>query len=279
MTKSIEEALAFVPPSQEEFSKKFRLLNAYFAPEFIGFDEIDTEQPTLFAANHGRFGVPDTLLLVQGIYCNTGIFAHGLADFIHYEAPWKDFLTSIGGVVGTREMCRAIMKEGKSLLVYPGGGREVLKSKGNCYQLLWERRLGFVRMAIESGHRITPVACLGNDELFDIVTSVDALLSNPLGTRIKEKYVGDMMKQYNSDMPIPRGIGFTPIPKPVKLYFKFGTSIDTKKYAGQSDNADVLQRLQDDVAESLNHALKDLMLIRAQNKSEEPRWRRLLNSL
>jgi hypothetical protein len=36
------------------------------------------------------------------------------------------------------------------VLVYPGGGREVAKRKGEKYQLLWKERVGFARLAIEA---------------------------------------------------------------------------------------------------------------------------------
>jgi 1-acyl-sn-glycerol-3-phosphate acyltransferase len=44
-----------------------------------------------------------------------------------------------------------MMEAGETLLVYPGGGREVTKGRGTNYKLLWEGRTGFVRMAIKHG--------------------------------------------------------------------------------------------------------------------------------
>jgi 1-acyl-sn-glycerol-3-phosphate acyltransferase len=50
------------------------------------------------------------------------------------------------------------MEDGRSILVFPGGGREVTKRRGEKYRLIWGERMGFARMAIECGYPIVPVA-------------------------------------------------------------------------------------------------------------------------
>ena len=37
------------------------------------------------------------------------------------------------------------MERGEAILVFPGGGREVMKRKDEDYVLIWKERLGFVR--------------------------------------------------------------------------------------------------------------------------------------
>ena len=276
MTKNIEEALSYIPPSRESFANTFKSMNAYFSPEFFDLENINPDKPTLFVGKHGRYGAPDTLLLVNGLYQHTGAFSRGLADFIHYEAPWRNLIGKYGGVVGTRDTCRTVMEKGDNLLVYPRGGREAFKNKASNYQLSWERRLGFVRMAIETGHTITPVACAGNEALFEVFTTVEKLLGNPLGRNIKEKYFSGLMAQYETELPTPKDIGLSFVPKPVKLYYKIATPIETTPYAGESENTEVLLEVQDLVAQSLNNALKDVMLIRAQRQHNESKWRKLL---
>jgi hypothetical protein len=38
------------------------------------------------------------------------------------------------------------------VLVFPGGGREVTKRKGEAHKVIWKERTGFARMAIEHGY-------------------------------------------------------------------------------------------------------------------------------
>lgn len=45
-------------------------------------------------------------------------------------------------VLGTPENCAALMQAGQSILVFPGGGREVMRRKGEAYRLIWKRCRG-----------------------------------------------------------------------------------------------------------------------------------------
>ena len=59
-------------------------------------------------------------------------------------------------VLGSPEYCAALMEAGQHILVFPGGGREVMRRKGEAYQLIWKQRTGFARLAIEHGYDIIP---------------------------------------------------------------------------------------------------------------------------
>ncbi len=48
---------------------------------------------------------------------------------------------------GIEDYVRSVMQQGYSILVFPGGGREVLKRKGEAYQLIWKQRYGFLKLA------------------------------------------------------------------------------------------------------------------------------------
>ena len=65
------------------------------------------------------------------------------------------------------------------ILVYPGGGREVAKRKGESYKLIWKERMGFARLAIEHGYTIVPFAAVGAEEAVDIVLDGDNPLMAP----------------------------------------------------------------------------------------------------
>ena len=54
---------------------------------------------------------------------------HKELQLTHGREGWRDFLAGFGAVDGTRENCAALMREGESILVYPGGAREVFKRK------------------------------------------------------------------------------------------------------------------------------------------------------
>jgi 1-acyl-sn-glycerol-3-phosphate acyltransferase len=71
-------------------------------------------------------------------------------------------------VRGRRENVRALMREGPSVLVFPGGPGEVWKGRGEDYKLIWKERLGFARLAIEFGYPIVPFAAVGAEKMLQV---------------------------------------------------------------------------------------------------------------
>ena len=86
----------------------------------------------------------------------------GLGEHAHYAVPlWRDLLAKGGMVRGTRDNVRALMRDRQTILVFPGGSREVNKRRGQQYQLLWREPIGFARLAIEHAYPIVPFARWG----------------------------------------------------------------------------------------------------------------------
>ena len=141
----------------------------------------------LVAANHTLMGVLDAPLLVLGLHDHTGVFLRALGDHLHFRVPiWRDLLTHFGTVDGTRTNCRALMRAGESILVFPGGGREVFKHKREKYRLIWKERVGFVRLAVQFGYPIVPLAAVGAEECYDILVDSDELLQTPIGPLLRQ---------------------------------------------------------------------------------------------
>ena len=115
----------------------------------------------------------------------------GLGEHAHYAVPvWRDLLAACGMVRGTRDNVRALMGDRQTILVFPGGAREVNKRRGQQYQLLWRERIGFARLAIEQGYPIVPFAAVGADDMLDVIVDqndADATASWP---RLYEKVHG-----------------------------------------------------------------------------------------
>jgi 1-acyl-sn-glycerol-3-phosphate acyltransferase len=233
MTQNIEEALAFVPPPVEDVAKAGRMTKWYFDPVFNGLEHISPERPTLLVGNHSRFGGLEMQLFFKTVYVERGVFPRGLSDRLHYKIPgWRDALTASGAVLGSREMCSAMMEAGETLLVYPGGGREVTKGRGTNYKLLWEGRTGFVRMAIKHGYSITPFCSVGPDDAFDVLFDTDSFVREYFGQWLRERGLDKPLLSGGVIPPIPRGIGLSVLPRPEKFYFKIGKPIETRQHSG-----------------------------------------------
>jgi 1-acyl-sn-glycerol-3-phosphate acyltransferase len=196
-------------------------------PKFYGIEHVP-KGGALLVGNHNLYGMLDLTFLAAELV-ERGIVMRGLADHALFRIPIiREFLKACGVVPGTRANMRELMRRGDLIMVFPGGTREVVKRKGERYQLIWENRRGFAVMAIEGRYPIVPFASLGIEDALDIVLDADNRLMAPARKLFK--------KLLNIEpFPIVRGIGLTPIPRPERLYFWFGEPIPTRQYGGVAD--------------------------------------------
>ena len=154
--------LTFSPPPLSRLQKALFLQKKWFAPEFFGLENVDRAKPALYVGNHTLYGTLDGPLMILGLYQHNGVFLRSLGDHIHFQIPlWRNLLWDNGCVAGTPENCQQLMQAKEHILVYPGGGREVMKNDGEQYQLIWKERTGFARMAMQHGYDIVPFAAIG----------------------------------------------------------------------------------------------------------------------
>jgi 1-acyl-sn-glycerol-3-phosphate acyltransferase len=236
-----------------------RLLRWYYAPEFLHLERFRPDRPTLFVGNHSVFNVFDAMLLTDRLREEHGIRLRSLADRGHFMVPvWRELITTQGAVLGTRENCAQLMRQGEHILVFPGGAREVFKRRGEAYQLIWKQRYGFVRLAIEHGYSILPYATVGAEESVDIVYDAGDYMRTPLGRYLKNSGIADRVLRGGEELPpVIRGIGWTPIPRPEKMYFVMGRPIDTRPQRGKHDDTQTLARVRDRVARQLRGLIRE----------------------
>lgn len=191
------------------------------APKFYGVEDVPAKGPFLLVGNHTLMGVLDVPLMVLGLYDRRGVLVRSLGDHLHFRIPlWRDLLTRFGTIDGTRENCERLMRAGEPILVFPGGGREVFKHKGEQYHLIWKNRIGFAALAMKHGYPIVPFAAVGAEECYDILIDSDEMRRSPVGPLLER-----LVPRPDEIPPIVRGIG--PLPRPQRFYFAFGRPIVT----------------------------------------------------
>lgn len=263
MTDS-DDVIDFKPLPVETVWKLAAPLRAYHRPLFYGLENIDPKKPSLLVGNHTIFGMLDIPHLGSAIYRERGVMVRSLGDRAHFQIPgWGELLKSVGSVVGTRENCARLMQAGQHVLVFPGGGREVAKRKGEAYKLIWKERTGFARMAIEHGYPITPFASVGPEECYDILVDANDVMKSPIGkfldrTGITKKFLRDGELIF----PVARGLGFTMIPRPERFYFWIGKPIDTRRFAGKHDDKEALLAIREETRAAVEGGIAKLLAIR-----------------
>ena len=230
-------------------------------PRVLGIERIP-HRPVLFVGNHSRYALLDLPVMMDELWTRRRIAVRPLGEHAHYALPvWCDLLTMCGMVRGTRANVRALMRDGQNILVFPGGTGEVFKGRGQDYLLIWKERLGFARLAIESGYPIVPFAAVGAEEMFHVVVDREMPIAAQVSALMR-RLVGLPLP------PIPRGIGPTLLPRPERLYFWFGHPVDTSRYGGAGDDEAAARAVRDEVRAAV---LAGIEALRAERERDPPR--------
>ena len=267
--------LDYHPPSVSTMRTMFSVPRSYFNPEFLGLWELDLDRPALFVGNHTLLGMTDAPLMIEHIYSQYGVMVRALGDRGHFKVPvWGDMLTRVGVVEGSPANCAALMENGHHVLVFPGGGREVMRRRGEAYNLIWKQRTGFARLAIEHGYDIIPFGSVGPDESFTIMADANDLKGSGLWNWLDRKFGLDAATR-GGDMvpPIVRGIGPTLIPRPQRYYFGFGKRIPTEHLRGRAQDKEALWEVREAVAESVEDQINRLLRYRYEDRKQN--WGRV----
>lgn len=248
----MEETAPHVPlPDPHAYQHLVNLLTAQRAwhrPMVKGRRNISKEKPTIFVINHGILGM-EGMMIIAELYRTMNIMARGLTEIKPFKNPaFSAFFKSIGYVPGTREICGILMARGEYLVVAPGGGREVMKNRGEAYQLFWGERTGFVRMAVKYGYTLTPLAVIGPDDAVDVVYEQQEIIDSAFGEWLKKTGI---MESFLNDgkyiFPVVKGLGWTPIPRPERIIFRAGEPVETAHLRGNVEDKDLLLEVREEV--------------------------------
>jgi len=241
-------------PSEASIDRLVSLLGPFLRicqPRLYGLGNLSADG-SLLVGNHTIYGFLDLPFMMAEIWKRRRLAIRGLGEHAHYAVPlWRDLLAMGGMVRGTRDNVRALMRDRQTILVFPGGSREVNKRRGQQYQLLWRERIGFARLAIEHDYPIVPFAAVGVDDMLDVIVDQDTPIYGQLA-RAYEKVTGFPTP------PVVRGIGLTPIPRLDRLYFWLGEPIDSGHFGRRFDDAAAARALRDEVRQAILNGIQFL---------------------
>ncbi|KAA6424452.1 MAG: hypothetical protein FRX49_05664 [Trebouxia sp. A1-2] len=234
-------------------------------------DPLGPRRPLLFIGNHTLIGLYDLPLLVHELYLR-GYRVRGLAHPGHWKTPLGPLFQNLGAVKASPMAAYRLLQDAQAVLLFPGGGREVNKRKGEEYKLIWKDKPDFVRMAAKTNALIIPFAAVGGDDAFDVAMDTDEVLSNPVLGPLARRFAKQVFKGTpleDSDdaiSPVTKlpGLGvpsLLPLPKLERLYFRFMTPVDAQAVLpDRTDNAaaDVVYRqIKATVEEGIRQAQAD----------------------
>jgi 1-acyl-sn-glycerol-3-phosphate acyltransferase len=276
-----DESTGFDPSLIDTLDHRIQPLKRLLSPVSIGTEHVPRRGPVLLTGNHTLYGLVDIPMLGLEIYEKTGRTVRGLADHNHFALPiWRDLLRGIGAVRGTRKACARLFEAGEAVLVFPGGGREVMKHKHERYKLIWKERVGFARLAIQYGVPIVPFASVGVEDMFEIVVDAEDILRSPVGDLLRSLGITEQPWFRHGEVipPIARGYGPGALPRLERQYFLFGEPIPTEEYTGRHEDPDACFALRERVKTAIESQIHDLREVREADPERYP-IQRLLRKL
>jgi 1-acyl-sn-glycerol-3-phosphate acyltransferase len=209
------------------------LLRLWFRPRVAGLGNVPTDRPVIYVAKHPKgFLYLEVILLGIVTYWvkldRPPFHAMEQRNTSIHRAPILGWMRRhVNTVEATEEAGLATLAAGHSLLVFPGGARELY---GPPDLLDWTGRRGFARIAAKAQVPVVPVAIGGADR------------QHPWRIRLGGK----------------RSLWFPPFPMPVRLDFAFGAPIAPPP----SDDAESVATFAERVAEETQALLDRTMAAR-----------------
>lgn len=176
-----------------------RGLRLWFRPRVHGLEQVPADRPVVYVAKHPRtFLYLETMLL--------GLLTFWDSDRPPFR-PMEKRGTSlhrlpglgwirrhVGTIEATEEAALATLRGGESVLVFPGGARELY---GPSDRIDWQGRRGYARIAALAQAPVVPVAIAGADQ------------------------------QHPARLPLGKrgSVWLPPVPLPVRLDYWFGAPL------------------------------------------------------
>lgn len=245
-------------PPKEDFSMEWvrRVapilagIRGYHSHSTVGLEKIP-KGAVMMAANHSLASY-DIALLAASIYDYTNRVPRSLIDRLFFKVPGLGpIMEAIGNREGSRENAVQLLQEGNILILAPGGMREALRPSTQKYKVVWDHRKGFARLSIETNTPIVLAACPAADDLYDIAPSHLTIWA---------------YKTFKIPLFFAKGVGFTPIPKPVTLTHHLSSPIFPPK---KSADPDELNQQVDKFHHELVEQMEKLMTESAKRKKAQ----------
>jgi 1-acyl-sn-glycerol-3-phosphate acyltransferase len=197
------------------------LYRHYFRAEAFGIENLPAEGRLILVANHSGQLPFDGLVIGGACFLEPPLprLVRAMVEFFVPTVPFASYLFSRWGqITGTPENCRRLLQAEEAVLVFPEGARGISKPFSKRYQLA-EFGKGFMRLALETGAPIVPVAVIGAEE------QAPAINLKPLARLLRTP----------SFPVVPYPPFVAPLPLPVKYRLYFGPPL---RFTGDPDDDD-----------------------------------------
>src|SRR5436190_8562487 len=215
------------------------LASFYFRADVKGLEKIPAEGPVLLVGNHsGGNATPDTLVFTLAFATYFGVERRffQLAHNLVLAMPGLASLRKYGTVAASHENARTALETGAALLVYPGGDYEVHRPTWDSAKVDFNRRKGWIRLALDNNVPVVPLVAIGGQETALFLSRGERLAKL---LRIDRLF---RLKVLPISIAIPWGLNVGDMlghwPLPAKIQVRALPPIDVRKQFGQKPDLD-----------------------------------------
>jgi 1-acyl-sn-glycerol-3-phosphate acyltransferase len=220
-----------------------RAVCAYHRFQVRGAEHVPEEGRALLVLTHSMITY-ESLLLQSRLADMRGRLMRGLADHIWFRVPGVSSPFERSGIIdGNPDVGLELLERDELVGVTPGGMWEALRPSNERHQVRWGKRLGFARLAIQTGAPVVLGCCPGADHVY-------TLYENPITERV--------YRRFKFPLPLMRGVGPTWFPRPAALTFHLAPPVLPPPRACATDDAEVArfaatlrERMESLIAEAL----------------------------
>ncbi|MGI0486769.1 lysophospholipid acyltransferase family protein [Pantanalinema rosaneae CENA516] len=217
------------------------LYQHYFRVETSGWQQIPEQGQVLLIGSHnGGLAAPDMFMMMYDWFCRFGVDrpAYGLMHpRVWQVSPWlADLAVKAGALVAHPKMAIAALRQGASLLIYPGGAEDAFRPHSLRQQIHFAGRKAFIRIALREQVTIVPVISYGAHDTLIVLAD--------LYKQVKQLHERGMPWLFGIDpvvfpiyLGLPWGLAIGPlphIPPPIKIYTHVCRPIVFERYGNQA---------------------------------------------
>lgn len=163
---------------KRELAKFFTLIGwfykKYFEAQVYGADNIPPRGRGMLVGNHSGGVALDGIMVIAASFFeqNPPRLAQGMAEKFIQRVPFlSQFTSRIGQFTGLPEHCIRLLEDERLLMVFPEGARGTAKLYRERDSLV-RFGTGFVRLALQTGAPIIPLAFVGGGEAIPTITNL-----------------------------------------------------------------------------------------------------------
>ena len=224
------------------------LYRNWFRTEVVGAENIPTEGGALVVANHSGTIPLDAVMLAVGVHEAAQRYLRLLgADLLFRMPVLSELARKGGGTLACNPDAERLMRAGDLVGVFPEGFKGVGKPFADRYKLQRFGRGGFVSAALRTGVPIIPVAIVGAEESYPMLGNVKSIA----------RLFGLPYFPITPTFPWLGPLGLVPLPS--KWLIEFGKPIETSHLADDVDDPLVVFNLADQVRETIQQSLYELL--------------------